>query len=244
MKLPFLENKKNVLNLVLLGLLTTSIVTNQTVLANTKKIIGVNHGVLSSIGSIKLFSNTKLTGNLSEDATKISFKQGIPEKYGPELNVNFDQVQGAIDILKQYDPGYGRQKISLAGEEKQRYINVGRKISCEYCCGVDGIVFANGEAACGCAHSQAMRGLAAYLIKNHGPEYTDDQILRELAAWKGRYFPKQMVQKTMDQIQSGKYTPDIAALLLDVKLPKYGANDIKSPAPSDLENAPGMVGGC
>ena len=89
-----------------------------------------------------------------------------------------------------------------------------------------------------------MRGLEAYLIKNHGSEYSDDQILRELAVWKGRYFPKQMVQKTMDQIQSGKYTPDIAALLLDLKLPKYGANDTKQPTSADLENAPGMVGGC
>jgi hypothetical protein len=244
MQLPFLENKKNILNSVLLVLLIISVVANQTVLTNTKKLIGVKQSFLPSLGSIKLFSSAKLTGNLSEDATKISFVHGIPEKYGPELNVNFDEVQGGIDVMKQYDPGYGRQKISLSDEEKQRYISVGRKISCEYCCGVDGIVFANGEAACGCAHSQAMRGLAAYLIKNHGSEYTDDQILRELARWKGRYFPKQMVQKTMDQIQNGKYTPDIAALLLDTKLPKYGANDTKAPTKSDIDNAPGMVGGC
>ncbi len=244
MKFPFPENKKSILNLVLLGMLLISVVTNQVVLTNTKKITGVNHGVLSSFGSIKLFSSTKLTGNLSEDATKISFAQGIPEIYGSELNITFDQVQGAIDVMKQYDPGYGRQKISLSGADKERYITVGRKISCEYCCGVDGIIFADGEAACGCAHSQAMRGLAAYLIRDHGAEYTDDQILRELAKWKGRYFPKQMVQKTMDQIQSGNYTPDIAALLLDIKLPKYGANDTKAPTSADLQKAPDMVGGC
>jgi hypothetical protein len=240
----FTENKRKILNLALLGTLTVSVIANQVMLNNTQKAIGINQSILPSFGSIKLFSNTKLTGNLSDDATKLSFVQGVPETYGPELNISFDQVQGAIDIMKQYDPAYGRQKVALSEEEKQRYISIGRRISCEYCCGVDGIVFANGEAACGCAHSQAMRGLGAYLIKNHGTEYSDDQILRELARWKGHYFPKQMVQKTMDQIQSGNYTPDIAALLLDVKLPKYGPNDTKAPTSADLEKAPDMVGGC
>ncbi|HSR89649.1 MAG TPA: hypothetical protein VLK22_04660 [Candidatus Udaeobacter sp.] len=240
----FTEKKIKILNFALLGTLIMAIVANQAVLANTEKTVGIKQSSLFSIGSIKLFSDTKLTGNLSDDATKLSFVQGVPEKYGQELNVSFDQVQNAIDIMKQYDPSYGRQKITFAGAEKQRYINIGLKIACEFCCGVSGIVFANGEASCGCAHSQAMRGLEAYLIKNHGSEYSDDQILRELARWKGHYFPKQMVQKTMDQIQSGKYTPDVAALLLDVKLPKYGANDTKQPTQSNIENAPAMVGGC
>ncbi len=239
-----MENKRKILNLALLGTLTVSVVANQITLANTEKIIGIRQGVLSSIGSIKLFSNAKLTGNLSEDATKLSFVNGIPETYGQELNVNFDDVQNSMNIMKQFDLGYGNNKPSLSAEEKNRYTAINLRISCEYCCGAAAIVFENGEPSCGCAHSQAMRGLAAYLIKNHGSQYTDDQILRELARWKGRYFPKQMVQKTIDQIQSGKYTPDIASLLLDVKLPKYGTGDTKAPTPSDIQNAPAMVGGC
>lgn len=238
------EDKRKVLNLALLGVLTISIIANQVFLSKTEAAMGMSQGVLSSIGSIKLFSGAKLTGNLSEDAAKLSFIQGAPEKYGQELNVSFDDVQNSMNIMKQFDPGYGNNKLSLSAEEKKRYTDIDLKISCEFCCGAKAIVLENGEAACGCAHSQAMRGLTAYLIKNHGAEYTDDQILRELARWKGRYFPKQMVQKTMDQIQSGKYTPDIAALLLDVKLPKYGASDSKAPAPSDIQNAPAMVGGC
>lgn len=238
------EDKRRVLNLALLGILTISIITNQVVLSKTETAVGINHGILSSISSIKLFSNAKLSGNLSEDATKLSFVSGVPEKYGQELNVNFDDVQNSMNIMKQFDLGYGSNKPSLSAEEKNRYTAINLRISCEFCCGAAAIVFENGEPSCGCAHSQAMRGLAAYLIKNHGTEYSDDQILRELARWKGRYFPKQMVQKTMDQITSGKYTPDIAALLLEVKLPKYGASDSKAPAPSDIQNAPAMVGGC
>lgn len=238
------EDKRKVLNLVLLGVLTVSIVANQTILAKTEKAIGINHTALSSIGSFKLFSSTKLTGNLSDDAAKLSFVSGIPEKYGQELGVNFDDVQNSMNIMKQFDLGYGSNKPSLSDEEKKRYIAINLRISCEFCCGAAAIVFENGEPSCGCAHSQAMRGLTAYLIKNHGSEYTDDQILRELARWKGRYFPKQMVQKTINEIQSGKYTPDIASLLLDLKLPKYGSGETKAPTPSNIENSPAMVGGC
>ncbi len=240
----FNEKKNKILNLILLGALAISVIANQVVLAGTEKAVGINQGILSSISSIKLFSDTKLTGNLSDDAAKLSFVGGIPEKYGAELSVSFDQVENSMNIMKAFDPSYGNNKITLSGDQKQRYITIGLKIACEYCCGATGLVLQNGDAACGCAHSQAMRGLEAYLIKNHGSEYSDDQIMRELARWKGHFFPKQMVQKTMDQIQSGNYTPDVAALLLDVKLPKYGAGDTKAPTPANIQNAPGMVGGC
>ncbi len=230
--------------MALLGVLTISIVSNQVVLANTKKIIGINQTLLPSLSSLKLFSNTKLTGNLSDDATKLAFIQGIPETYGSELSVNYDDVQNSMNIMKQFDLGYGKNKPSLSAEEKKRYTAINLRISCEFCCGAAAIVFENGEPSCGCAHSQAMRGLTAYLVKNHGTEYSDDQILRELARWKGRFYPKAMVQKTIGQIQNGNYTPDVAALLLDVKLPKYGAGDTKQPTQSDIESAPAMVGGC
>src|SRR3989344_7061624 len=180
---PFTEDKRKILNLALLGALTISIIANQVVLSNTEKMVGVNQGILSSIGSIKLFSGAKLTGNLSDDAAKLSFIQGMPEIYGPELNVNFDQVENSMNIMKQFDLGYGNNKPSLSADRKARYTAINLRISCEFCCGAAAIVFENGEAACGCAHSQAMRGLAAYLIKNHGTEYSDDQILRELARW-------------------------------------------------------------
>ncbi len=236
--------KNKILNLVLLCTLAISVIANQVFLAGLEKTMGVNQGILSSISSIKLFSDTKLTGNLSDDATKLSYVQGVPDKYGGELNVSFDQVENSMNIMKAFDPSYGNNKINLSSDQKQRYITIGLKIACEFCCGTTGLVLANGDASCGCAHSQAMRGLEAYLITKHGSDYTDDQILRELARWKGHYFPKQMVQKTMDQITSGKYTPDVAALLLDVKLHKYGANDTKQPTQSDLQKAPDMVGGC
>jgi hypothetical protein len=241
--------KKN-LNTILLGILTISVVANQVMLINTKKVIGLdNDGALSSLTlqfQKILKGGTKLTGNLAEDAVKLVFMTGVPEVYGKELNVTYDGVQPSIDLLKQYDPDYGNKKLNLSAEEKQRYIKILLNVSCEFCCGAESIIFKDGSAACGCAHSQAMRGLTAYLLKNHGSEYSDDEISRELAKWKSRYFPKQMVQKMSKQLISGSYTPDIAALLLNVKLPKYdgAASAGSAPLPSEIENAPGMVGGC
>lgn len=60
-----------------------------------------------------------------------------------------------------------------------------------------------GEAACGCAHSYAMRGLAKYLIKNHGTEFTDDEILEELGKWKTLFFPTQMEAKAQALKENG-----------------------------------------
>lgn len=239
----------NKFNIALLVILTVSVIANQVMLASTKKVIGIADD--SALNALTMQfqkiikGGTKLTGNLAEDAVKLAFMTGVPEVYGKELNVTYDGVQPAINVMKQYDPDYGNKKLNLSAEEKQRYIKILLRVSCEFCCGAESIIFENGEAACGCDHSKAMRGLTAYLLKNHGSTYSDDEIQQELAWWKTRYFPKQMVKKTSTQLISGSYTPDIASLLLNVKLPKYeGAANGTAPLPSDIENAPSMVGGC
>lgn len=40
-----------------------------------------------------------------------------------------------------------------------------------------------------------MRGVAKYLIKNHGAEYSDLAILEELGKWKTLFFPDNVGQK-------------------------------------------------
>ena len=52
-----------------------------------------------------------------------------------------------------------------------------------------------GDPACGCAHSYAMRGLAKYLITEHNDEFSDKEILEELAKWKTLFFPGQLTSK-------------------------------------------------
>lgn len=124
--------------------------------------------------------------------------KGIPKIYGKELGISYDDVssenpQKADSTIKKL--GVLDQQISLSGKDMERYISVASQISCEYCCGVESIIFKDGKPACSCAHSFAMRGLAKYIIKNHGNEYTGDDILEELGKWKTLFFPSQMTKK-------------------------------------------------
>src|SRR3989344_3692407 len=124
--------------------------------------------------------------------------KGMPRIYGSELGVGYDDIdssnqQKADASIKKL--GMLDQQIKLSGEGKDRYVRIVSSISCEYCCGVESIINKDGSAACGCAHSFAMRGVAKYLIKNHGAEFTDDQILEELSKWKILFFPSQMAKK-------------------------------------------------
>ena len=102
---------------------------------------------------------------------------GIPSVYGNELKISFDDVSAntpqradsTIAVLKNID-----RSETLTGTNLQRYIHIlyekENGISCEFCCGARSVIRSDGSAACGCAHSGSMRGLAKYLIKYHGDE--------------------------------------------------------------------------
>ncbi|MBS3132817.1 hypothetical protein J4470_01650 [Candidatus Woesearchaeota archaeon] len=124
--------------------------------------------------------------------------KGVPKIYGSELGVSFDDISSLNQQLADATInklGALDRSIELRGGQLQRYIAIASKISCEYCCGAASIIFSNGQAACGCAHSYAMRGVAKYLIENHGDEYSDDEVLEELGKWKTLFFPSQLSQK-------------------------------------------------
>ncbi len=129
--------------------------------------------------------------------------KGVPRVYGAELGVSFDDVSPndprkadeTIAMLSAFDQEKSGKFIDLQGEKLQRYIKIASQISCEYCCGAQSIIFPNGQAACSCAHSYSMRGLAKYLLEKHPSEFTDDQILEELGKWKTLYFPGALSQK-------------------------------------------------
>lgn len=174
-----------------------------------------------------------------EAAAYIKFKEikksfipsGVPEIYGQELGVSFDKVQDAINKTAIFDPTYGAdgKKIALTDFNKtelERYKKIGASIACEYCCGAKTLTNEDGTAACGCDHSQMMRGLVAYLIKNHPQEFTDEQILNELTKWKRTFFPKQTLSAELDK---------------RAKAGEAGIEQILKEFPDFL---PQMVGGC
>lgn len=157
---------------------------------------------------------------------------GVPPVYGAELSISFDQPEAAITALSKLDGGWtdgqgndltggkGIKFADLGDAEKARYLKIGSSIACELCCGARTLIAKNGEAACGCAHSAAMRGLAKYLLKNHAGEFTDTQILEEVTKIKTLSFPKQMVQRALELQAGGK------------------------PIDSVTQNLPSQVGGC
>jgi len=181
--------------------------------------------VLASIGS----------GSISQTTSDSVLPTGMPAVYGSELGINYDDIS-------QYNPGLADAVITKlgqfdyvlnpVGEDKQRYIAITSQISCEYCCGAESIIFPNGEAACGCAHSYAMRGLAKFLVMNH-PEMSNEDILTELAKWKTLFFPGQMTAKAQVLADQG-----IEFSYINLGSNKY--RDIERGATSGS----GMVGGC
>lgn len=148
------------------------------------------------------------TSNLSEDSVTPSIPavlfagmpKGVPPIYGPELGVSYDDI--SADNPVKADETIRKmaaldQSITLEGDQLTRYIKIASQMSCEYCCGVPSIITKNGEAACGCAHSFAMRGLGKYLVSKHGSEYSDEQILEEMGKWKALFFPGPISEKAV-----------------------------------------------
>ncbi len=165
--------------------------------------------------------------------------KGVPKIYGKELGVSYDDVSASN--LQSAEAAIGRlgnldNSITLEGENLRRYIKIVSQISCEYCCGAQSIIFSSGQPACGCAHSYAMRGLAKHLIKNHGAEYTDDEILEELGKWKTLFFPGKLGVKA-------KVLQDRGIELNYINLASNKYRGVENEAVSGGSGS-GMVGGC
>lgn len=164
---------------------------------------------------------------------------GIPEIYGQELGIRYDDVSpsdqrladATIRKMSQYENN------DLSTEQNSRYIdilyNLNNGISCEYCCGARSIIFENGQRACGCAHSYAMRGLTKYLLIEHGDEYTDAEIQAEVAKWKTLFFPQQMQSKAQIMQEND----------LEVTYESLGSNQYRG-IEEGVKSAGQMVGGC
>jgi hypothetical protein len=202
---------------------------------STIKKVPETHNISDKTSDAEYRSCPLTTSELSAARAYLKFKKikaahiptGIPEIYGEELNISFDRVQDAINKVRVFGPTYGTKdkKIQLSGGDLNRYVNIGSQISCQYCCKVKTLVRRDGVAACGCAHSIMMRGLTAYLIKNH-PLLSDEKILDELNTWKTTYFPKQTLT---------------AKLQIMEKSGDKGVSEILKEFPEFL---PKMVGGC
>ena len=193
---------------------------------NAGKIYSVTDNVIASDSS---------SGILPSVSASEIIPKGVPEVYGKALGVSFDDVTasnpGLADATIQKLATYEDKQLSV--EQMERYKKIGGSISCEYCCGAEAIIFSNGERACGCAHSYAMRGLAKYLLINN-PDMSDYDILAELGKWKVLFFPGVHEQKAQVLEANGIDSTDYVNLASN----KYrGIEQGKTSGGS-------MVGGC
>ncbi len=174
------------------------------VLALLVAAVAFNQYQISSISGLAVSESSVKTQAQTQTVDLNSFlPAGIPNIYGQELGVSFDDPVNSLNKLAPMDAdlyeGDGLKYTDLTGEQLKRYVKIGSSIACEFCCGAKTLVLADGRPACGCSHSAAMRFIAKYLLKNHGDEFSDEQILEELTKWKTMFFPKQMLPRLAQQ---------------------------------------------
>ncbi len=155
----------------------------------------------------------------AEDVVGIMIPAGTPE-YGNELGVSYDDPAGSLNFMAKQLWSDMRKLKNTDPDVWKRYVNLAGKpvgISCEFCCGVGPMgIRPDGEPRCGCQHNPALLGLTLWLMKNR-PDMTDAEILKEVLKWKALFYPKNMVQL---------------------------ATQVSGKSVSELNQLPGMVGGC
>ena len=219
--------QQNTLILALAGVVLVILIFNQFQLSSLK----------NAFESGQVSVSTGTAGGTAAVATVNSvIPTGIPRIYGEELGVSYDDVTPSnpsladktITLLGNLD-----NSINLEGANLERYIKIVSMISCEYCCGAESIIFKDGQPACGCAHSYAMRGVAKYLISKHSTEFSDEEVLTELAKWKTLFFPGIMQTKAEALKQNG----------IEVTYINLGSNLYRG-IEQGAQSSGGMVGGC
>jgi len=154
------------------------------------------NAIETTLGRPQLDVSSQKTSNVNLLVQKSDIiPTGKPQYYGDELGFLYDDIDPynaqkanqAISKLGNLD-----RTLNVEGANLQRYIKIlyhdNSGISCEFCCGARSVIFENGQPACGCAHSYAMRGITKYLILNH-PDMKDKDILKEVARLKILFFP-------------------------------------------------------
>lgn len=165
---------------------------------------------------------TRLEAVEAQESVDFSLPTGTPSPYGDELDVAFDDVsEDKPDATAQTLETFiqQEQEIELSAAERERYTTILHEmhggISCEYCCEAESIITEDGKSACGCSHAKAMRGLAQYLLTEHG-DMSNEEIYTEIGKWKTRYFPTQTRSKAQ-----GLHSDDVEPTYINLASNEY-----------------------
>ncbi len=153
------------------------------------------------------------------DAIAIMISAGAPEYSDVMGGISFDEPVMSMEYLAKWYPALKQEIQQNEPDMWERYLQLAaapRGISCEFCCGLGAqAIDETGRMMCGCKHAPALHALTLGLMKY--TDYTDAEVLREALLWKTMFFPKNMVAMAMQVAGSD---------------------------PAQLQNLPGMVGGC
>ncbi len=210
-------------------------------------LMGFNSYQLGQMKDMVMVGSAMSGAAVNTGATEVSdpnvdiIPRGVPAIYGAELGISFDDISAdnpsladsTIETLGALD-----NSITLTGKDLERYIDILYNkeggMGCEYCCGAKSVIFNNGQPACGCAHSFAMRGLTKYLITKHGSEYTDDEILEEAGKLKVLFFPGILEQKAQVMKSKG----------IELNYVNLASNKYRGIEKGASSSGGSMVGGC
>ncbi len=223
---------------VAIGAVAILILFNQYMLFSISSSLGGTGFKLSGPTADKTSEAIKVSasGDVVKEVMAVLIPKGVPKDYGQEVGVSFDDPVPSLTKIANLD--YQLSTDSLNAEQRQRYIDVTTKISCEFCCSAPAVTDTQGRDLCGCSHAAAFRGVTKYLVVNH-PDWTNDEILWELTKWKSIFYPRNMVQKGVALAQAGlELTP--AALNDRNLLEKLNSDNIDAVGLPDAQ----MVGGC
>lgn len=226
------------LSILLIAIVSLIILFNQFQIVQVQGMLGGGTGAVTGPTTAKGTGGFKVdaTGDVVNDVIKQIIPTGTPEDYGPELSVSFDDPVAGLNVIARLDRAIAT--TSLTPEQKQRYVGITSRISCEYCCGAPAVADAEGRDLCGCSHSLAIRGLAKYLITVHPEDWTDEEIYWEVTRWKALFYPRNSVEKGVALASNNM---EITAEALNDRdlLSKISSGDTTS-----IGSLPNMVGGC
>ena len=192
------------------------------------------------------------TGNPTQDAISYVIPTGTPfyVASGPGSErlqgITFDDPIQSQQIWASFT-GSSRfakfgSKVDLTAEQEARWDKLTGIFTCEYCCGGPSQVTTINR--CGCAHAYAWQGMARFFLGYYGDDYTDEEILGEMTRWKGLWYPKGMIQDYL------VFTGEADASTLrhggsaGIVAQFAGQGGGGTASVSELQDLPGMVGGC
>jgi hypothetical protein len=182
------------------------------------------------------------SGDAAQDAINYVIPTGTPwylaEGPGADLGISFDDP-----IPAQQTWGKLERAIELDSEQQKRYDKLTSVFTCDYCCGGPNAVTTINR--CGCAHAYAWKGMARFFVAYYGDKFSDEEILGEMTRWKGLWYPKGMIQDYLVYTGSADASTLNHGGSVGIQEQFAGQGGGSSSASiSDLENLPGMVGGC